>query len=167
MQSQSVLVVLFKQFKLSVAEFRGSALLLFEMSNKASRVRRKAACQAARDVDDSDLLDSLKEMSTEARKTALETNIKDGDDLATPLIIAARDGKLDFVKALLRYEANIEARGTIKIDGKICDSCTALWVAAANGHLAVVTLDRAKRRSRRQNIDQFDSLESCYLQWTP
>ena len=96
--------------------------------------------QAARD-DGSNLLDSLKEMNAESRKTALETNIKDGDDLATPLIIAARDGKLDFVKVLLRYEANVEARGTIKVDGEnIDDGCTALWIAAANGHLAVVRL---------------------------
>ena len=110
------------------------------MGNRESvRGRVTTAYQAARD-DDSDLLDPLKEMNAEARKTALETNIKDGDDLATPLIIAARDGKLDFVKALLRYEANIEARGTINIDGKIVDGCTALWVAAANGHLAVVRL---------------------------
>ena len=79
-------------------------------------------------------------MNSEARKTALETNIKDGDDLATPLIIAARDGKLDFVKVLLRYEANIEARGTINIHGEIKYGCTALLVAAVNGHLAVVRL---------------------------
>ena len=142
-----MLVVLLTQFKLSVTEFSGSALLLFEMGNKASvRGEVTTAYQAARD-DDSDLLDSLKEMNAEARKTALETNIKDGDDLATPLIIAARDGKLDFVKVLLRYEANIEARGTIKIDREIIDGCTALWVAAAYGHLAVV------RRLIEQNAE--------------
>ena len=135
-----LLVVLLTQFKLSVAEFRGYALLLFEMGNKISvGGEATTAYQAARDYD-SDLLDSLKEMNAEARKTALETNIKDGDDLATPLIITARDGKLDFVTVLLRYVANIEARGTIKIDGEIIDGCTALWVAAANGHLAVVRL---------------------------
>ena len=135
-----MLVVLLTQFKLSVAEFRGSALLLFEMGDKPS-VRSVATTvyQAARD-DGSNLLDSL-EMNAESRKATLETNIKDGDDLATPLIIAARDGKLDFVKALLRYEANVEARGTIKHDEKsIDDGCTALWVAAANGHVAVVRL---------------------------
>ena len=111
------------------------------MGNKASvGGEATTAYQAARD-DGSDLLDSLKEMNAEARKTALETNIKDGDDLATPLIIAARDGKLDFVKVLLRYEANIEARGTIKISsGEIVDGCTALWIAASNGHLAVMRL---------------------------
>ena len=135
-----MLVVLLTQFKLTVAESRGSALLLFEMGNKASvGGEATTAYQAVRD-DDSDRLDSLKEMNAESRKAALETNIKDGDDLATPLVIAARDGKLDFVKALLRYEANIEARGTIKFDGETVDGCTALWVAAVNGHLAMVRL---------------------------
>ena len=82
-------------------------MLLFEMGNKQNKasVRGEVTSaynyQAARD-DGSDLLDSLKEMNAEARKFALETNIKDGDDLATPLVIAARDGKLDFVKVLLR-----------------------------------------------------------------
>ena len=32
----------------------------------------------------------------------------------------------------------MEARGTIKTDEQIVDGCTALWVAATNGHLAVV-----------------------------
>ena len=117
-----------------MAEFRAP------VDNKASvGGEATTAYQAARD-DDSDLLDSLKEMNAESRKTALETNIKDGDDLATPVIIAARDGKLDFVKVLLGYERNIEARGTIKIDEEIIDGCTALWAAARNGHLAVVRL---------------------------
>ena len=77
-------------------------MLLFEMGNKQNKasVRGEVTSaynyQAARD-DGSDLLDSLKEMNAEARETALETNIKDGDDLATPLIIVARDGKVDFV----------------------------------------------------------------------
>ena len=138
----SILSLLFCShlLKLTVAEFGGFALSLFKMGNIASVCGvATTAYQAARD-DGSDLLDSLKKMDAESRKTALETNIKDGDDLATPLIIAARDGNLDFVKVLLRYEANIEARGTIKMRGEIIDGCTALWVAAANGHLAVVRL---------------------------
>ena len=136
-----MLVVLLTQFKLSrVAEFTGSALLLFKMDSTTSiHGVSNTVYQAARD-DVSDRLDSLREMNAESRKTTLETNIKDGDDFATPLIIAARDGQLDFVKVLLRYEANIEARGTIKSDGVIINGCTALWAAAANGHLAVVRL---------------------------
>ena len=114
--------------------------MLFKMGNKASiRGAVTTAYQADRD-DGSDLFDLVRYLSAESRKAALETKIKDGDDLATPLIITARDGKLDFVKVLLRYEANIEARGTIKIDGKVIEGCTALWVAAAKGHFDVVRL---------------------------
>ena len=114
--------------------------MLFKMGNKASiRGVVTTAYQADHD-DGSDLFDLVRYLSAESRKAALETKIKDGDDLATPLIIAARDGKLDFVKVLLRYEANIEARGTIKIDGKVIEGCTALWIAASNGHFDVVRL---------------------------
>ena len=131
--------VLFTQFKSSVAKFRGFEFVLFEMDSKASVRDVITAFQADRD-EGSALLDLLKDLNAESRKAALETKIKDGDDLATPLIIAARDGKLNFVKVLLRYEANIEARGTIKIDGKVIEGCTALWVAAAKGHFDVVRL---------------------------
>ena len=110
------------------------------MSNKASvRDVVTTAYQADRD-EGSDLLDLLENLNAESRKATLETKIKDGDDLATPLVIAVRDGKLDFVKVLLRYEANIEARATIKIDGEAIEDCTALWVAAAKGHFDVVRL---------------------------
>ena len=110
------------------------------MGNKAS-VRDIATTGFQADQDESsDLLDLVKYLNAESIKAALETKIKDGDDLATPLIIAARDGKLDFVKVLLRYEANIEARGTIKIDGEVIEGCTALWIAAAKGHFDVVRL---------------------------
>ena len=136
----NVFVVLLTRFKSSVAEFRGFLFVLFKMGNKESiRGVVTTAYQADRD-DGSDLFDMVKYLSAESRKAALETKIKDGDDLATPLIIAARDGKLDFVKVLLRYEANIEARGTIKIDGEVIEGCTALWIAAAKGHFDVVRL---------------------------
>ncbi|RMX50060.1 hypothetical protein pdam_00002808, partial [Pocillopora damicornis] len=99
-----------------------------------------SAHQADRDKD-SGLLDQfLKDFNPESRKAALETKQEDGNDFATRLIIAARDGKLGFVKVLLRYEANIEARGTIKIDGEVILDCTALWIAAAKGHFDVVRL---------------------------
>ena len=116
--------------------------MLFEMGNKASVGDVvTTAYQADRD-EGSDLppLDLVKYLNAESRKAALETKIKDGDDLATPLIVAARDAKLDVVKFLLRYEANIEGRGTIKIDGQVIENCTALWVAAAKGHFDVVRL---------------------------
>ena len=131
----NMFVVLLTQFKLNVAELRGFVLVLFQMGNKASEI-----IQADQD-ESSDLLDLVKYLNAESIKAALETKIKDGDDLATPLIIAARDGKLDFVKVLLRYEANIEARGTMKnVEGRVVEDCTALWIAAAKGHFDVVRL---------------------------
>ena len=133
-------VVLLTQFKSSEAEFRGFLFVLFKMDKKASiRGVVTTAHQVDRD-DGSDQFDLVKYLSADSRRAALETKIKDGDDLATPLIIAARDGKLDFVKVLLRYEANIEARGTIKIGEEVIEGCTALWIAAANGHFDVVRL---------------------------
>ena len=140
LKTVNAFVVLLTQFKSSVAEFRGFLFVLFKMGNKASiHGVVTTAYQADRD-DGSDLFDLVRYLSAESRKAALETKIKDGDDLATPLIIAARDGKLDFVKVLLRYEANIEARGTIKIYREVIESCTALWIAAVKGHLDVVRL---------------------------
>ena len=110
------------------------------MGNTESILDATSAYQADRDKD-SDLLDQfLKDFNPESRKAALETKQEDGNDFATRLIIAARDGKLGFVKVLLRYEANIEARGTIKIDGEVILDCTALWIAAAKGHFDVVRL---------------------------
>ena len=125
---------------MSVAESSGFVFVLFEMSNKASvRDVVTTAYQADRD-EGSDLLDLLENLNAESRKATLETKITDGGDLATPLVIAVRDGKRDFVKVLLRYEANIEARATIKIDGEAIEDCTALWVASAKGHFDVVRL---------------------------
>ena len=96
--------------------------------------------QAARDGS-SDLTDLLKRLKTEQRKSALETKTKDGSHFVTPLIIAAHNGHLNSVKILLRYEADIEARGTLKIaEDKVMEGCTALWAAASAGRLDVVKL---------------------------
>ena len=95
--------------------------------------------QAARDGS-SDLTDLLKRLKTEQRKTALETKTKDGGHFVTPLIIAAHNGHLNSVKILLEYGADIEARGTLKIEHDVIKGCTTLWAAAASGHLNVVKL---------------------------
>ena len=95
--------------------------------------------QAARDGS-SDLTDLLKRLKTEQRKTALETKTKDGGHFVTPLIIAAHNGHLNSVKILLGYGADIEARGTLKIENDVIKGCTTLWAAAASGHLNVVKL---------------------------
>jgi len=96
--------------------------------------------EAARDGAVVVLSDVLQRMSISERSTALETKTKDGDQITTPLIIAARNGNLDSVKMLLRYKADIEARGTVKVDDQVIEGCTPLWAAAATGHLDVVKL---------------------------
>ena len=96
--------------------------------------------EAARDGAIVVLSDVLHRMSVGERSTALETKTKDGDQITTPLIIAARNGNLDSVKMLLRYTADIEARGTVKVGDEVIEGCTALWAAAATGHLDVVKL---------------------------
>ena len=95
--------------------------------------------QAARDGS-SDLTYLLKRLRTEQRKTSLETKTKDGSQITTPLIIAARNGHLNSVKILLGYGADIEARGTLKKDDQVVEGCTPLWTAAASGHLDVLKL---------------------------
>ena len=95
--------------------------------------------QSARDGS-SNLTDLLKRLKTEQRKAALETKTKDGGHFVTPLIIAALNGHLNSVKILLGYGADIEARGTLKIENDVIEGCTPLWAAAASGHLNVVKL---------------------------
>ena len=95
--------------------------------------------EAARDGS-SDLADLLKRLKTEQRKTALETKTKDGSHFVTPLIIAAHNGHLNSVKILLGYGADIEARGTLKVENEVIEGCTPLWAAAASGRLDVVKL---------------------------
>ena len=95
--------------------------------------------QSARDGS-SNLAGLLKRLKTEQRKTALETKTKDGSHFVTPLIIAAHNGHLESVKILLRYGADIEARGTLKIANEVIEGCKPLWAAAASGHLDVVKL---------------------------
>ena len=95
--------------------------------------------QAARDGS-SDLTDLLKRLKTEQRKTALETKTKDGGHFVTPLIIAAHNEHLESVKILLRYKADVEDRGTLKLGDHVIEGCTPLWAAAASGRLDVVKL---------------------------
>ena len=96
--------------------------------------------QAARDGT-ADLSDLLKRLNNDERKTALETKTKDGDQITTPLITAARNGNLDAVKSLLRYKADIEARGTVKVtNDEVVEGCTPLCATALAGHLDVVEL---------------------------
>ena len=95
--------------------------------------------QAARDGS-SNLTDILKRLKNEQRKTALETKTKDSRHFVTPLIIAAHNGHLKSVKILLKYGADIEARGTLDRGDEVTKGCTPLWAAADTGCLDVVKL---------------------------
>ncbi len=105
------------------------------MGNKLSRSKNlnrddyEAVCSARLATDD--LIERI---------ASLEIKIKDGDQITTPLIIAARNGNMDSVKKLLKFKADIEARGTVEIDDEVIEGCTPLWAAAATGHLDVVEL---------------------------
>ena len=99
----------------------------------------EAVYQAARDGS-SNLTDVLKQLKPEQSKTALETKTKDGSHFVTPLITAAHNGHLNSVKILLRYGADIEDRGTLKMGDEVVEGCTPLWAAAAADHLDVVKL---------------------------
>ena len=129
-------------FKHNLVETLGFAKLFCKMASNLSDSVTKVH-QAARDGT-ADLTDHLKRLNTDERKTALETKTKDGDQITTPLIIAAHNGNLESVKILLGYKADIEARGTLKLrDGEVVEvveGCTPLWAAAASGHLDVVKL---------------------------
>lgn len=77
------------------------------MGNKQSTIQK--IYEAARDGS-SDLTNLLKRLDSEERKTALGSKTKDGNENATPLIIASRNGNLDAVKIRLSFKADIEAR---------------------------------------------------------
>ena len=103
------------------------------------------AYHVARDGDNHILrnelaFDPLLSAELTARRQLLETKIKDGDQVTTPLIIASRNGNMESVQLLVSLKADIEARGTVKVGDQVSESCTPLWAAAANGHLYVVKL---------------------------
>ena len=119
--------------------------------------------EAARDGS-SGLEYLLKQLTTTKRKTALETNIKDGGNNTTPLIIAARNGHLDSVRILLRYKADIKARGTLKVNDVVFTGCTPLWAATSVCH-EVLTKQAAvvDSRLRPDLIPLRDATDEGYL----
>jgi len=75
------------------------------------------------------------------RPSLVNTAYTDGEQLCTPLIIAARNGHTSVVVTLLQtfsYNTDVEAEGTVKFDGHMIEGATALWCAAGAGHQAIV-----------------------------
>ena len=127
--------------------------------------------KAARDNVVDVLCDVLKQMSVSERSIALEAKTEDGNQVVTPLIIAARNGNLDSVKKLLSYRADIEARGTLKFEDKDnpnpLEGCTPLWAAAAAGHLDVVTflIERNAEIDGRNSLKSTPLRAAAYMGW--
>ena len=101
---------------------------------------KRKVYEAARDGAYVELCGTLIRMSISERHDVLETKTQDGDYLVTPLIIAAHNGHLNSVKILLRYGADTEGRGTVKVQGEDVEGCSPLWAAAKVGRLDVVKL---------------------------
>jgi len=106
------------------------------MSEKRSKIEYTdpvaIVYEAARDGAVGVLSNVLQRMSISERNTALQMKTKGGDQISTPLIIAARNGNMDSVKMLLRYNVDIEGRGTVKVADQVIEGCTPLWAAAAS-----------------------------------
>lgn len=69
----------------------------------------------------------------------LQAQTEEDSQKTTPFIIANRNGHDKVVKLLLHhFDTDIEQVGTVKFDGYIIEGATALWCAAAAGHLDVV-----------------------------
>jgi len=94
---------------------------------------------AARDGQTSIMSNLLDAESVEDRSLAVNSQYKEGEQCCTPLIIAARNGHIKVVEALLAsYTADMESEGVVKFDGHIIEGATALWCAAGAGHDQIV-----------------------------
>uniref|UniRef100_A0A6A7G3H6 Protein fem-1 homolog B n=3 Tax=Hirondellea gigas TaxID=1518452 RepID=A0A6A7G3H6_9CRUS len=77
----------------------------------------------------------------EAIKEMLTLVVEEDDgQKCTPLIIAARNGHHTVVRALVKYQSDLEQEGTVKFDGYAIEGASALWCAAGAGHLGVVKI---------------------------
>lgn len=67
--------------------------------------------------------------------------LEDDGQYCTPLIVAARYGRIKVVKILLdKFKPDLEQEGSVKFDGYIIERATALWCAAGAGHLTIVKI---------------------------
>ncbi|XP_003697660.1 protein fem-1 homolog B [Apis florea] len=67
--------------------------------------------------------------------------LEDDGQHCTPLIVAARYGRIKVVKILLdKFKPDLEQEGSVKFDGYIIERATALWCAAGAGHLTIVKI---------------------------
>lgn len=157
-------VCYFSGISVTSAQTKSFALVFCEIANEMSMMKTVTRIYEAARNGSSGLEDLLKRLTTAKRKSALETNIKDGGNNTTPLIIAARNGHFDSVRILLRYKADIEARGTLKVNDVVFTGCTPLWAATAIFH-EVLTKRAADVDSRpqRDSISLRDAVDEGYF----
>lgn len=81
----------------------------------------------------------LSTKSPEQVNQLINQRVVENDGQCTPLIIAARCGHDKVVKVLLdKFKPDLEQEGTVKFDRQIIEKASALFCAAAAGHLTVV-----------------------------
>ncbi|XP_034241275.1 protein fem-1 homolog B isoform X2 [Thrips palmi] len=101
---------------------------------------RTRVFHAAKDGMAITLYDLLSNLSDKAADHLLTQIVEEEDgQRSTPLIIASRNGHEKVVKLLVSlFHINIDQEGVVKFDGHKVVGATALWCAAAGGHLKVV-----------------------------
>ena len=113
-----------------------------EIGNAEIVLLKHEAHHAARDGEAESVFDMLWRLDKETIvKEILYSYTEEDGQNTTPLIIAARNGNEDAVHVLLNvFCVNTELTGTVKFENETVAGVTALWSAAAAGHLDIVRL---------------------------
>ena len=77
-------------------------------------------------------------MFTELYQVCRRQVVEEQGQRCTPLMIAARNGKVNVVKMLLsKFRPDVEVEGDVNFDGYLIEGASPLWCAAGAGHLKV------------------------------
>ena len=96
---------------------------------------------AARDGMAISVFTMLRNIDRHIVNVILGNYTEEDGELTTPFIIAARKGREEVIRIFLsNFNVNFEQCGTVKLDGNVIHGATALWCAAAAGHIGVVKL---------------------------
>ncbi|KAI1296529.1 Protein fem-1 -like protein B [Halotydeus destructor] len=110
-----------------------------QLIRKNLAILQRCVYEAARDGIAVTLNNLLFSVDEDDVTVVLNALISDCSMKCTPFIIAAKNGHENVVKLLLdNYTANLEIEGTVEYNGHRIEGTTALWCAAAFGHINVV-----------------------------